>query len=307
MREVMALGYVVISAANPAEWSTFARDALGLQTGTEPAGLDTETAFYRLDERSWRFAVERGDDGGVVALGFEVAGDADLTRLSARLAAAGVPVKEAPEAAVQRRVRRVVRVSDPSGVPLEFFCGAEIAPTPFVSPTGARFVTGAQGAGHAVVSVSDIEKSNAFYLDLLGFRLTDVITFGGMFDIYFTSPNRRHHSLGYVSPPGAPGGRLEHIMFEVDDLDVVGRAQDYCLDHRVPMRSLLGKHVNDHMVSFYCHSPSGLAIEYGWGGRQIDEDTYQISHYNTSSTWGHRPADGRSVQQVIEDMLGARS
>ena len=57
MREIMALGYVVISAVDLDEWSTFARDGLGLQSGPAPAGLESETAFFRIDERSWRFAI----------------------------------------------------------------------------------------------------------------------------------------------------------------------------------------------------------------------------------------------------------
>ncbi len=29
----------------------------------------------------------------------------------------------------------------------------------------------------------------------------------------------------------------------------------------------LGRHMNDHMVSFYMANPSGYALEYGWGSR----------------------------------------
>ncbi len=305
MREITALGYVVVSGSDLDAWSTFGQHGLGLQLNSPADGEDPDTVYFRVDDRSWRFAVERGADGGLVALGFEVASDADLTRLCARLAAAGVATTEAPALAGKRRVGRLVQATDPSGVHLEFFCGAAIDRAAFVSPTGARFVTGAQGVGHAVMSVADLAASHFFYQELLGFRLSDVIVLGGAFEIYFTSPNRRHHSLAYVAPPGAPGGRLEHVMLEVDDLDVVGRALDYCLDNKVAIRSMLGKHTNDHMVSFYCISPSGLAIEYGWGGREIDEESHQVNRYDASSYWGHRPPDGRSVEQEIREMLGA--
>lgn len=300
MSEIMALGYVVISASDLDAWSSFGQHGLGLQLGTAP---DPETLCFRVDERSWRFAVEQGEDGGLVALGFEVASEADLAGLRARLEAAGVRATEAPELAARRRVGELVQVSDPSGVHLEFYCRAEIASTPLLSPTGARFVTGAQGFGHAVVTVDDVAATTAFYRDLLGFRLSDVITLGGLLDIHFTSPSRRHHSLGYVSPAGVPGGRLEHVMVEVDDLDVVGRALDWCLDNKIEMRAMLGKHVNDHMISFYCYSPSGLAVEYGWGGRQIPQEGHQISHYTTSNVWGHRPPDGRNVEEEIAAIL----
>jgi 3,4-dihydroxy-9,10-secoandrosta-1,3,5(10)-triene-9,17-dione 4,5-dioxygenase len=304
MREVVALGYVVVSAADLGAWSEFGQYGLGLQEAQPPTGgTERETIFFRTDERSWRLAIEEGDDGGLVALGFEVATRPKLDDLCSRLESAGFPVKEAPGLAAERRVSHLVQVTDPSGVPLEFFCGANIDQAAFVSPTAARFVTGANGIGHAVMSVKDLDETGAFYIDLLGFRLSDTITFAGM-ELYFTSPNARHHSLAYSARPGAPVGQLEHIMLEVDDLDVVGRAQDYCLD-RGAIRVMLGKHVNDHMVSFYCLSPSGLTVEYGWGGRLIDDATHQVGRYESAHFWGHRPPDGRNMEEEIRRMMEA--
>src|SRR5437879_9583793 len=88
-------------------------------------------------------------------------------------------------------------------------------------------------------------------------------------------------------------------MLEVDDLDVLGRALDYCADRNVPLQSMLGKHSNDHMVSFYCQSPSGLTIEYGWGGRQVDAAAHQVGRYDYPSFWGHRPPDGQNIDEQI--------
>lgn len=295
MRDVVALGYVVVSANDLDAWSEFGQKGLGLQLGTLPPGAPEDgTLYFRMDDRRWRLAVAPGDDGGLVGLGFETSGPDELEHLCVRLEAAGFPVKHDPELAAERGVTRLVQATDPSGVPLEFFYGAMIDNGAFVSPTGARFVTGSQGIGHAVLNVADIDASCAFYLDLLGFRLTDTINFMGM-DLYFTSPNRRHHSLAFSAPPGAPAGTLQHIMLEVEDLDVVGRAQDFCLD-REAIRVMIGKHVNDHMVSFYCLTPSGLTVEYGWGGREIDDDTHTVGRYDSAHFWGHRPPDGRNME-----------
>lgn len=301
--EVTSLGYLVVTAADLPAWATFAQECLGLEVAPGPArGTDHETLFLRADERSWRLAIEEGADGGLTALGFEVATNEELTRLCARLEAAGVPVKEAPELAVQRRVSRLVQVKDPTGLPLEFFCGAAIEKKNFVSPRGARFVTGAQGIGHGVVTVNDIDETANFYIGLLGFRLSDVIAFGDFAELNFTSPSPRHHSLAYASFPGVPGGALQHIMLEVDDIDAVGRALDYCMDHGVPIQSMLGKHTNDHVISFYCQSPSGLTVEYGVGGRQIDNATHQVGRYDAASFWGHRPPDGRDMAAEMRKM-----
>src|SRR5437016_2071112 len=138
MSEVTALGYVVAAASDLPAWEQFAQECLGLASAPPP-GIEPsrDTLFLRLDERSWRLAIEAGDDRGVVALGFEVASYSDYQLLTERLQRAGIPVKEAPELAEQRGVLNLAQVHDPSGVPLELFCGATIEKKPFVSPTSA--------------------------------------------------------------------------------------------------------------------------------------------------------------------------
>src|SRR5882762_11087014 len=80
MNEVTALGYVVVTASDLGAWATFAEDCLGLQVAPGPdGGTDRETLFLRTDERSWRLAVEEGDNAGLVALGFEVNSNQGLT------------------------------------------------------------------------------------------------------------------------------------------------------------------------------------------------------------------------------------
>jgi 3,4-dihydroxy-9,10-secoandrosta-1,3,5(10)-triene-9,17-dione 4,5-dioxygenase len=289
MSEVSTLGYVVISAKDPQAWKGYAEGCLGMAEASAPdGGVDRETVYFRTDERSWRLAVEPGDDGGVVALGFEVPGRDQFEQLIAKLEGAGVAVKDAPDVATQRRVSALVQVSDPNGIPLEFFYGAKVEKENFVSPRAARFVTGVQGFGHAVITANDLDETYAFYIDLLGFRLSDIIAIGPV-ELHFTSPSPRHHSLAFVAFPGGPGGMLQHIMVEVDDLDTVGRALDRCVDSGVTIQNSLGKHTNDLVVSFYSQSPSGLMVEYGCGGRQVDDATHQFARYDAPSFWGHRP------------------
>jgi len=46
---------------------------------------------------------------------------------------------------------------------------------------------------------------------------------------------------------------------------------------------------NDHMMSFYMRTPSGFDIEYGWGGREVDDSIWQVQYHTSGSMWGHRP------------------
>ena len=86
---------------------------------------------------------------------------------------------------------------------------------------------------------------------------------------------------------------VHHIMFELTDPDDVGRAHDRVRDAGIPLAMDYGKHPNDLMTSFYVRTPSGFELEYGSGGVVIDDATWQITSYDATSLWGHRPpADG---------------
>ena len=46
-------------------------------------------------------------------------------------------------------------------------------------------------------------------------------------------------------------------------------------------------HPNDRMFSFYARTPSGFDVEFGWGGRKIDDATWKVDRYDRMSVWGH--------------------
>ncbi|MHC1563614.1 VOC family protein [Actinomycetospora sp. C-140] len=143
--------------------------------------------------------------------------------------------------------------------------------------------------GHATLIVGKAEEEIAFYQDVMGMHLRET-TFQ---KTAFFGVNPRQHSLGMlgVLPDDAPP-QLMHLMIEVDDIDDVGRAQDKCLDGAGPVSISMGKHWNDHVVSFYTQTPSGWDIEYGAGGRRVDDtaDWSQVHQAGVpgASVWGHR-------------------
>ncbi|HEY2872974.1 MAG TPA: VOC family protein, partial [Reyranella sp.] len=83
--------------------------------------------------------------------------------------------------------------------------------------------------GHAVIFVSDIERSKRFYTEVLGFQVSDVydgsMMPGGM---VFLRCNGDHHCLALVGDKGdaANGKSLHHIAFELATIDEVIRARD---------------------------------------------------------------------------------
>lgn len=292
MARVRSLGYVVVETTDLDKWVDFAT-LLGLQISEQ----SEDHLLLRMDHKAYRFRIEKGQTDRLTTYGWEVGGAADLEELSGRLTAAGYAVKQlSRDEARARQVTGLATFDDPDGtVAIELFHGLQESLQPFVSPLGARFVTGSGGLGHAFQLVEDWEAYRALYFDILGFHLSDHIDADpeGTVELTFLHCNPRHHSFAFAQIPGAPTA-VGHIMLEVDDLDPVGRAYDEVLAGAAPLISTLGKHTNDKMVSFYVKSPSVFGIEYGTGGLTVDCDTWTPTRYNAAHYWGHerqRPVD----------------
>ncbi|MDH6538923.1 VOC family protein [Streptomyces sp. SPB4] len=293
--DIRALGYLRIETADLPAWRTYVLDLLGM---TEAPGSTPGSLHVRIDDRVHRFQFVAGEQDRLLAAGFEVANARALEEAAAELEGAGFPVKQADAATLaDRRVRGLIHCEDPSGNPLELYWGQAQDHTPLASPYGNRFVTGELGLGHVVLPAPDTEATLAFYEDLLGFQLRDSMRLppvavptgapGRDFHwMHFLSPNRRHHSLGLY--PGALPPGIVHFMVELEKLDDVG----FCLDRMnragVPIASTLGRHSNDHMVSFYAQAPGGFQVEYGWDGLLVDPATWTAKEITADSFWGHQ-------------------
>ena len=65
-------------------------------------------------------------------------------------------------------------------------------------------------------------------------------------------------------------------------------AMDRMRANGVKLMGTLGRHANDHMVSFYMATPSGFFIEYGAEGRTVaDWSRYSPFQSTVNSFWGH--------------------
>ena len=291
MASVTQLGYLGLGVSNVDKWEHFATQVLGLQAN----GRDNDgTLFLRMDEYHHRFNLHPDGNDDLAYIGWEVADEQDLHTTAEQLNAAEVEVKlGTPAEATARRVSGLIHFRDPSGVPSEIFYGPLVTfDKPFQSPRPiSGFKTGEQGLGHCVIFVDDAERSIYFYRDVLGMHISDHVQItpapGVTFQATFFHCNPRHHSLAFVAAPNAPK-RLHHFMLQTQALDDVGATYDLCQDQEIPIVMNLGRHTNDHMLSFYMKTPSGFGVEYGWGAREVDDATWQVQMHTSGSIWGHK-------------------
>jgi len=276
-----SLGYIGIRSSKTEDWSGFATDILGMQQ-VDRGG---NSRAFRMDDRKQRLLVADDGDEGLDFLGWEVDSPADLDALAGRLENAGVAVTlESATFADKRMVAQLISFKDPDGNHLEVFCKPHLADDPFVpSRPLTGFKTGSLGMGHAVLHVEDIDALLPFYRDLLGFNITDY----GLtpYKLYFFHINGRHHSFAMV---GSGRKGLHHFMVELDALDDVGQGYDLAGQKEDGLAFTLGRHSNDHMLSFYATTPSGFFVEYGWGARVIEPETWEAHEtHDGPSFWGH--------------------
>lgn len=118
---------------------------------------------------------------------------------------------------------------------------------------------------HAVLYVRDVERSVAFYGDVLGF--TSIMAFPGA--AFLRAPGSTNdHDLGLFeigAAAGAPtAGRstvgLYHLAWEVDTLAELGRVRDALR----AADALVGSSDHGTTKSLYAKDPDGLEFEVVW-------------------------------------------
>ena len=123
-----------------------------------------------------------------------------------------------------------------------------------------------QRLNHAVLYVRDVERSTAFYRDVLGFRVATEIPGRAVFLQAEGSSN--DHDLGLFqigagAGPSEAGRRtvgLYHLAWEVDTLAELSRIREALVD----AGALVG--ASDHATTkaLYAQDPDGIEFEVSW-------------------------------------------
>lgn len=294
---IHSLGYIGIRSSRLDDWSRFSIDQLGMDL-LDGAGKNRS---FRMDDHKQRFVVSDEPGDTLAFLGWEVEASHDLLELAAALEGAGHTVFVGSRALCDRRyVSEMIYFDDPNGNRVELFFDPMKDSQPFQPGRPiSGFKTGPYGMGHAVLHASNVDSLLIFYRDILGFSVSD---YGlSPYPMYFFHVNGRHHSFAVI---GTGMAGFHHFMVEYNNLDDVGQGYDLAQleDNRIAYS--LGRHTNDYMTSFYANTPSDFFIESGWGGRIIDQATWEPHEtFVGPSFWGHErlhlPEDKR---KILRDM-----
>jgi catechol 2,3-dioxygenase len=266
--------------------------------------LEDAAAFY---ETVWRLApVARAEDAryfrgtcahhhilslhaaarpAIRRIVFDVADRAAVAALHARVQASGVAC-EAPHDLDAPGGGYGFGFKDPEGRNLGVACGGE-QHSESPAPDRPHKVT------HINLNAADYDATTRFMCDALGFRLIDE-TVRARF-LHAACPD--HFSLALVKHANAT---LNHIAFDMADLDSVMRGAGRMRDAGYPIEWGVGRHGPGNNVFAYFAGPEEIPLEYTAEVLQID-DSY-VPH--GPEFWKFPP--GRSDQWGVTDPPTAR-
>jgi catechol 2,3-dioxygenase len=240
------------------------------------ANLATARRFY---EEAWHLSPVEAGDGWAVLRGtsryhhilelhavgapclvrivFDVADRAAVMALHARVAAAaGVQAVEAPGELALPGGGWGFGCRDPEGRNLAFACEVDDA---MEAPAAADRV---RKVAHVNVNVGDLAATLRFFVEVLGFSIIDESIY------YFLHCDSTDHSSMVISKSG--GATLNHIAFELPDLESVMRGAGRMKDAGYPIEWGVGRHGAANNVFAYFAGPDEFPIEYTAEVLQVD-------------------------------------
>jgi 2,3-dihydroxy-p-cumate/2,3-dihydroxybenzoate 3,4-dioxygenase len=254
------LGYCRLQVVDIAKSVTFYRDLMGLLLARDEAG----TAWFRCSDKPYDLILEQGEQSGLAGVGFELENEAELDIAFAHLTGLGYAPAwaDAAQTAAQK-VERAFRFRNPdTGLELDFYAGQVLADTAFV-PTLAKI----ERLGHVVINCKSYVDAHRFWVDDLGFAISDHVP--GKIAFLRCWPNPLHHSFALLE---GPTDGLNHFNFMVTDVDDVGKAMNRMRQAHVPIVFGPGRHLPSTSIFIYFLDPDGMTTEYSFGMEEIPED-----------------------------------
>ncbi|GAB5897699.1 VOC family protein [Mycolicibacterium mageritense] len=155
--------------------------------------------------------------------------------------------------------------------------------------------------GHFVLGTTDFEHSRQFFVDGLGFKVSDIVKDVGVFLRCSTD----HHN---VLIQRSPVPFLHHSSWQVDDVDAIGRGAMAVLDGH-PERHMwgLGRHYAGSNFFWYFRDPAGNYAEYHSDMDSIPEDAIWSPEVLEGALglyrWGPPPPPSFITPEDLADLM----
>jgi catechol 2,3-dioxygenase-like lactoylglutathione lyase family enzyme len=271
---------VEVGVPNPETTAGFFEDCLDFVRCDEPDGRIALTVDgeYGLGTPPAVLTLRENDALALDAVVLEVADRQGLDNVTERLDDAGHPM--------ERTGRDEIRFEAPEGVPLICRVALQRSRQP-LQPSTVR----PRRLGHVNLKVPDTIKTRDFFVDVLGFALSEQV--GDL--LAFLRISGDHHNVGLRG--GEAVANVHHVAMEVPGWDSFLVICDYIAAKGHVIEYGPGRHAPGHNLFVYLREPdSGLRMElFADMGRIDDATAYQPQLWKaqdrsrTVNQWGPAP------------------
>ncbi len=243
MIQVRRLGHATFSTPDINRQTDYWSNIIGLVVTQR----DPDRVFLSTKYGHEAIALASGEPGRLQRLSFQVAPGSDLDELKHALARHDLRCEKV--SGISPGVREAVTFVDPKGTLIEVYADYELADDDERDPVIAPLKF-----GHIAYRVQDPQKLTQFYMDVLGFRMSDWI--GDRFSFLRCGPD--HHTVNFARYQQE---KLHHIAFEVKDVAALHRACDYLAKNGVQLVWGPIRHVVGHNIAAYHRNADDIRVE----------------------------------------------
>lgn len=246
------LGYVALNVTDVRRALPFYRDLVGLDVTQST----DDFAALRCGPDRHNVLLYKAAQPGLKRIGFDIGSQEELDKARTHVTRLAKVEDVSREELKNLKIVDAFRCREPSsGICLEFFVSMMQMATPF-----AKRVTQIERLGHVVFNVKEFDKVLDFFVEQLGFRVSDFVPgFAAFLRCY---PNPLHHSIAIIA---GDENRLNHVNFMVQDIDDVGKALHRMRKAEVPIVFGPGRHQPSGSIFLYFLEPDRMTLEFSFG------------------------------------------
>ncbi|MFF2083004.1 VOC family protein [Nocardia sp. NPDC058176] len=294
-----ALRAVTLTVPDPAASRDFYHEVWGLSTVDE----DDDRYWLRATGTAHHvLGLQRGDDNALGRISFALATPREVDEAGRALERLGIPMLRPPGLLDDAAGGYGLQLVDPEGRVIEL--SADTYAVSELEPAGRRAIP--RKIAHVVLNTTDIERTAAFYTQVLGMKISD----WSERQMTFLRCNSDHHVIALNQ---ARWPSLNHVAYEMSSIDHFMRGIGNLRAHGIAPQWGPGRHGPGDNTFSYFTDPAGLVCEYTSEVAQIDEDAWLCRTWRRtpqlSDQWGTAGPPTTTVRTAMAGVpdLGARA
>lgn len=253
MIQVRRLGHATFETPDVQRQAEYYAEIIGLQVHRDggrailATGLGEEAVVFKP-----------GSVARLTNISLQIAPDVDLSAVGSALAVHGAKPEHRSD--ISPSLGSAIVFTDPKGTEIELYAQAKLMDSRSVGGVAPLKL------GHIACLVPDAKAISDFYINALGFRVSDWIE--EYFAFLRCGPD--HHTLNFIT---GNGNFMHHFAFQLNDWGHLRKACDVLAQHKRPLIWGPGRHGVGHNVFVYHRDPDDHIIELFAEMDQMNDET----------------------------------